>query len=358
MRYKVGDKVKFLNEEGGGTVSKIISPSMVQVLIDDGFELPTMIQDIIPADFGEQMELDNATTTHSASNAEIVKQETFIDQIRLQDNRSKGTFQAGIYFAFVPHDQNFVTIGNLDLYIVNNSDHDLLYTFYLKEENEYMTKSFGQVEARSMYMIDTVTRDKLNTYLRGVVQGIFLNAANSKTIWSPVNTDFAIKPQFFMKESNFKHSGIIDSKALFVSLLPFSLTQAIFSLEQKTTEKIDVNEVIQSKSKLVQAEQLIQKYKTGPREAVVDLHLSELVEDESKMSDHEKLNIQIDHFKACLDSAIANYYTKVTFIHGVGQGILKENIRKIITEYPKVVYRDASMKEYGYGATLALIRHN
>ena len=358
MRYKVGDKVKFLNEAGGGKITKILSPSMVNVLIDDGFELPTMIQDLIPVDFGEKMELESATTTYSDTSGGVVKQESFIDQIRLQNDRSKGVFQAGVYFAFVPHDQNFVTLGNLDLYIVNNSDNDLLYSFYLKEEEEYLTKSFGQVEAHSMYMVATVARDEINSYLNGVIQGIFLNAANSKSILSPVNTDFTIKPQFFMKESNFKHSGIIDSKALFVSLLPFTLAKPIFSLEKKIIEKVDVNEVVESKSKLVQAEQIIQKYKTGPREAVVDLHLSELVEDESKMSDHEKLMTQLDHFKACLDSAIANYYTKITFIHGVGQGVLKGKIQEIIADYPKVAYRDASMKEYGYGATLVLIRHN
>ena len=42
MKFKVGDRVKFLNENGGGVVSKIVSPSMVNVAIEDGFEIPSI----------------------------------------------------------------------------------------------------------------------------------------------------------------------------------------------------------------------------------------------------------------------------------------------------------------------------
>ncbi len=358
MRFKVGDKVKFLNEEGGGVVSKILSPGMVNVLIDDGFEIPTMIQDIIPVDFGIEGELPAATTTLPDSREGVVKKESFTDQIRLQNKTSKGSFQAGVFFAFVPHDQNFVTLGNLDLYLVNNTSFDLLYAFYLRIEDEYLPQSAGQVEARSMFMLNTIDRDEINRFLQGVVQGIFVNTGNQKNVLSPLNTDFSLKPTYFTKEGNFKPSGLMDTRALFISLLPLNIAKPIFSILPKEPEKLDVNEVIETRSKIEQPVQLIKKYKTGPREAVVDLHIPELVEDESKLKDYEKLDLQLRHFKDCLDSAIENYYTKVTFIHGVGQGVLKAKIQELLKDYPKVAYRDASMREYGYGATLVLIRHN
>ena len=47
MRFKVGDKVKFLNETGGGIVSRIVSGNLVYVATEDGFELPTSTGDII-----------------------------------------------------------------------------------------------------------------------------------------------------------------------------------------------------------------------------------------------------------------------------------------------------------------------
>src|SRR5512138_614389 len=50
MKFNIGDKVKFLNTKGGGIVSKIISPTLVNVMIEDGFEIPTITSEIIKVD--------------------------------------------------------------------------------------------------------------------------------------------------------------------------------------------------------------------------------------------------------------------------------------------------------------------
>jgi hypothetical protein len=47
MKFQVGDKVKFLNTKGGGIVSKIITPTLVNVMIEDGFEIPTITSELI-----------------------------------------------------------------------------------------------------------------------------------------------------------------------------------------------------------------------------------------------------------------------------------------------------------------------
>lgn len=47
MKFQPGDKVRFLNTNGGGVVTKIISPSLVSVAIEDGFEIPTLISELI-----------------------------------------------------------------------------------------------------------------------------------------------------------------------------------------------------------------------------------------------------------------------------------------------------------------------
>jgi len=47
MNLSIGDKVSFLNEKGQGIVSKIINKKMVGVTIQDGFELPFPISELI-----------------------------------------------------------------------------------------------------------------------------------------------------------------------------------------------------------------------------------------------------------------------------------------------------------------------
>jgi len=47
MKFRLGDRVKYLNEHGGGVVSKIVSSNMVYVKDADGFEIPTMTNELV-----------------------------------------------------------------------------------------------------------------------------------------------------------------------------------------------------------------------------------------------------------------------------------------------------------------------
>jgi len=47
MQLRVGDKVKFLNEVGEGTVVEVLRNNQVKVETADGFELPCLINDLI-----------------------------------------------------------------------------------------------------------------------------------------------------------------------------------------------------------------------------------------------------------------------------------------------------------------------
>jgi len=122
MRFKVGDKVKFLNESGGGIVSKIISPSMVNVTIEDGFEIPIMTSEIFRIDieappdspkhmFNEEFNVDVNIPPESTYEADE-------RNIPLLNNPAKGKIDQGIYLAFVPHDQKWLITGLIDIYLV------------------------------------------------------------------------------------------------------------------------------------------------------------------------------------------------------------------------------------------------
>ncbi|HRH39544.1 MAG TPA: hypothetical protein PK760_14440, partial [Flavobacteriales bacterium] len=67
--------------------------------------------------------------------------------------------------------------------------------------------------------------------------------------------------------------------------------------------------------------------------AEVDLHLHELVEDETKLSHDEKLRYQLAYFERALESAIRDGKRKLIVIHGVGEGVLREEVRKALQYY-------------------------
>ena len=92
--------------------------------------------------------------------------------------------------------------------------------------------------------------------------------------------------------------------------------------------------------------------------AEVDLHLHELVEDETKLSQAERLSYQLAYFERSLEAAIRDGKRKLIVIHGVGEGVLREEVRRMLQYYDGVRFHDADMRRYGSGAAEVLIlRH-
>lgn len=87
----------------------------------------------------------------------------------------------------------------------------------------------------------------------------------------------------------------------------------------------------------------------------VDLHIQNLVDNYSGMSNAQILKIQTDHFVKCLNEAVERNEKKIVFIHGVGEGVLRNEIRQLLKSYEGLSYHDASFKLYGSGATEVII---
>ena len=91
----------------------------------------------------------------------------------------------------------------------------------------------------------------------------------------------------------------------------------------------------------------------GSKERVVlDLHIENLIDSHNGMSNSAILKIQMSHFKSFLNKSIDKKQRKIVVIHGVGEGVLRHEIRKELDIYhPYFEYYDASYDDFGYGAT-------
>ena len=84
----------------------------------------------------------------------------------------------------------------------------------------------------------------------------------------------------------------------------------------------------------------------------VDLHIHELVDDQRGLPDRAKLAIQMDHFDRMMDIAKREKLRRIVFIHGVGQGVLRHQIRTSLDQHhPDCTWRDGDPRRYGSGAT-------
>lgn len=90
----------------------------------------------------------------------------------------------------------------------------------------------------------------------------------------------------------------------------------------------------------------------------VDLHINQLVRYSKRMDNHEMLTLQLDTAKRQLEFAIQKRIQKVVFIHGVGEGVLKEELKYLFKRYENISYYDADYQKYGSGATEVYIYQN
>ena len=89
----------------------------------------------------------------------------------------------------------------------------------------------------------------------------------------------------------------------------------------------------------------------------VDLHIQKLVKSNKEMDNFDMLTLQLETAKYKLEFAIRNRIPRIVFIHGVGEGVLKEELKYLFGRY-NIRITEASYQKYGLGATEVYILQN
>jgi len=90
----------------------------------------------------------------------------------------------------------------------------------------------------------------------------------------------------------------------------------------------------------------------------VDLHIHQLTDSTKGMTNFDMLNLQLDTARRQLEFAIKKRIPKMVFIHGVGEGVLRQELETLLSRYNNVQFYDADYKTYGLGATEVKIFQN
>lgn len=355
MNLKPGDRVKFLNATGGGVVRKIIDTRMVSVEVEGGFEIPTLVSELVRIDadepggrfFNESFDVTTGGDEPSQNKS------TEDDRMKeLPRNMISSRKNEDIFLAFVPHDQKWLITGLMDVFLVNNTSCDLLYNFIQKnDDGQYIGIDYGSVFADSRLLIATIEREELGKWTEGYLQFLF-HKGSSGELMPPFNSEVMIKGAKFFTEASYKESPLIEGKGIVVKIL--SLTSYTDRKKAAGGEMFQQPPVGTKKD----TGELIFRHQTAPREAEVDLHIYELLDDPSNLEKSEILEFQKSYFIRCLESAVVNHFTKIIFIHGVGNGTLKEALLELLKEERGTEVFDAPMQKYGVGAIEVHIRHN
>lgn len=371
MQYRIGDKVKFLNQKGGGQVSKILNSTTLNVMIEDGFEIPCLISDIIkvaaPQSYAEKIFNQDPSVgevpfetrritgqTEKQENLEHIQQEQedeYAAYERISPLHkgyvSKDPQVSGVYLAYVPHDQQWLLTGFIDIYLINYTNYEILYNYAVKSNDTFYGVDFGNIPAQSKILVQTIERDEFNQWDNGIIQILF-HAEENKNWVQPLNSEYRVRATKYAQAESYIYPVFLREKALLLSLCKMSEHEKNTVLIHQTN-----NEDIVLKPSLAKVEKgktPISKHLLSKDTAEVDLHIGELMDDYYMLTPAEMMQIQLNYFTKCLEDAILQKIHKVIFIHGVGTGTLKREMQLILKNYEGVHCFEASMAKYGMGA--------
>ena len=356
-KFKIGDRVNFLNSTGGGTVKRIIDTRMVEVTIEDGFDIPVLMSDLV-LDFRSQPDVRQQIVDNAQKE---IQQKQIIEEKEMEESRKsalrrfgRNAEEEGLYLAFVPQDQQWLLTGLLDVVLVNHTQADALYSFNIKENEKFINVDYGSIAPHSKVVIESISREDIEYWCEGYIQ-VILSQEEADFVYHPLHAPFSFRSSRFFKDGSYVESGVLGEKAVMISL---SSVVALKGGETDFTKlmKGDNKKAVASNQKLVKEKAAIDKHQTAPGEAIVDLHIGELVDNILGMSSNDIFRTQINYFKKMLESAITNEYDKVTFIHGVGNGVLKNAIIEELKNYENTSNRMASIMKFGVGAIDVMIK--
>ena len=365
MKFRVGDKVKFLNDVGGGVVTKIISPSMVNVQTDDGFEYPVITSELIlavqddkvGAMFNQDFVKEEISSEPVESFTEDVDDENdFERESKLGRFTSLKQHADGIYLAFVPHDQVWLTKDDIDVYLINKTSNYILYNLFLENDEEYDGEDYGSVSPFSKYLITTISREEISFWAEGVLQ-ILYHKDKVKSPLAPTNSVFTIKGTRFFSKENYELSSFLEEKSV-LYFVEASFDEPEAKKEISTKEKnSDAETETITKFVAVEKDSVLANYRAKNGVYEIDLHIETLIEKldishdiSNELDKIQILQIQLSHFEKCLNEAIRLKLPSIAFIHGVGIGRLKTEMEGILDRYSDVHYSAASRLTYGAGA--------
>lgn len=375
---KIGDKVRFLSEIGGGVVTGFRGKDIVLVEDADGFDIPMPVRECVV------IETDDYNVPTPASKAAANKKKAEEQQARsasvivkptsstssgiesqagrlakpqvsvYRQPEMKGGDVLNVYLAFVPEDIKAVSTTPFEAYLVNDSNYYMYYTYLSAEGKSWTARSHGLVEPNTKLLLEEFEKSELNDRERVAVQLVAFKDNRSFAMKPAINVEIRIDTVKFYKLHTFQHTDFFQTPALMYDIVKNDL-----SAKQVYVSAEDLQDaLLQRKEADAPAKPQTIIKRGGKNEIVeVDLHIGELLDDTHGMSNSEILNYQLDKFREVMERYKNKREQRIVFIHGKGDGVLRKALLdELKRKYPVCKTQDASFQEYGFGATMVTIK--
>ena len=379
---KIGDKVRFLNDVGGGTITGFQGKDIVLVAEEDGFEIPTLVTEVVAVETndyniakvvdGKKKEKNNEDkpTPTSVKNALAVnddeeeEEETDIADQELtykpMAQERRGANELNLCLAFVPKRVKEISDTPFEVYLVNDCNYYIHYTLLNYEGKACQVRHEGEIAPNTKVYLEELLHNRLEEWERITIQTLAFKrdkvffpkptySVNLRIDGTKFYKLHAFQPSVFFNTPALTYDILKDDRAvrpMFVDAdelreamqtpeeqLPTEPQPRISGAEKRATRKQDRNAIVE-----------------------VDLHAHELLDTMVGLEPRDILEYQIKVFRDTMNAHLKNHGCRIVFIHGKGEGVLRNALLKELrTHYKQCRVQDASFREYGYGATMVTI---
>ena len=353
-KIQIGDTVRFLNTVGGGLVKGFQDKNLVIVEDEHGFDFPILITECVVVRPPGNQKLEETKVNEKDLDAKSSNDAPKINKIGNDEPEETLTGEKiTTCLLYLPTDIKTLSNTNFECFFVNDSNYYLFVNYMSRKNNSWQSRYNGLVEPNTKLFLEEFNKNELNEIEQVCVQYVAFKHNKPFGFKSPVSVELRIDTVKFYKLHSFKENDYFedDAQVYYVTKKDIPEREMLITSE-------DIQQAIREKeapTRRPRIQKIVKKDKEDILE--IDLHINELLDTTSGMSNKEMLDYQMNKFNEVMNENKNKKNRKIVFIHGKGDGVLKNEIIKTIRkDYKKTDTQDASFQEYGYGATMVIIK--
>lgn len=354
--------MRFLNAVGGGRVAKIAG-QIAYVVDEDGFETPVMLRECVVVGSGDSFYRVESGVKSGGRDGVKKGVETQVESggrdgvesglapLEAFEETPEGE-KLNVVLGFEPADIKKLSSTTFDAVIVNDSNYYLWLTVATRpnESEQWKLRFAGVIEPGMQEFLFELSTSDLPEIDRLSVQAVAFKREKEYALKTPVAYEGRLDATRFARLHCFGSNPYFDEQVLAVDIVKDDEVQG----RRAAVDAKAVEAAISEKKRVDRRAPRPAVKRKGPDTSLleVDLHASELLSTTAGMSKADILNYQIDYFRRVMDSNLRNVGREIIFIHGKGEGVLRQALLKELNyRYKSCEVSDASFREYGFGAT-------
>lgn len=381
MIMKIGDRVRFLSEVGGGVVTGFQGKDIVLVQDEDGFDIPMLIRECVVIDT-DDYNIAKVNTGERQKNLcgsygsgyngggqpsnrfHSEKPDTLVHAFDDDEDDKPISFRPrpverregeklNVYLAYTPVKPKEMSTTTFEAYLVNDCNYFVNFVYMSAEGANWRVRFQGVAEPNTKVFMEEFERSILNEMERVCIQCFAYKQDKTFMLKPAAQVELRLDAVKFYKVHTFQQTDFFEEPALLYNIVKDDTParQVFVNAEQ-------LQEALLKKRTDEQPVRKPDHKQNDQKNAIleVDLHIGQLLDSTQGMNNAEILECQLKAFRKAMEENLKNKGRRIVFIHGKGEGVLRNAlIKELKYKYKNCVYQDASFREYGFGATMVTI---